>query len=180
MDQELDSTTFYSPTKGQMTFEEVIEEIVAIMAEDPQKRYEIVVGTDCHDTPPEEKEKAPHSSQLKPQPPVMDFVSAIIIHRIGKGARYFWRRSREENVYTLREKIYREAYLSFELAQAIMRELQHRTMLDFNLEIHVDVGERGRTRELIDEVVGYIRASGLAVKTKPDSYGASTVADKHA
>ncbi len=179
VEKELSDSVFYSPTKGQMTFEEVIEEIVAIMAKEPQKRYEIVVGTDCHDTPIGEK-KSPKSEQLGSQPPVMDFVSAIIIHRIGKGARYFWRRSREEDIYTLREKIYREAYLSFELAQAIMRELQRRTMLDFNLEIHVDVGERGRTRELIDEVVGYIRASGFAVKTKPDSYGASTVADKHA
>jgi predicted RNase H-related nuclease YkuK (DUF458 family) len=44
----------------------------------------------------------------------------------------------------------------------------------------VDVGRNGRTRELIDEVVGMIMASGFPVKTKPDSYAASCVADKHA
>ncbi len=53
-------------------------------------------------------------------------------------------------------------------------------MLEYDLEIHIDVGEHGRTRELIDEVVGYIRGSGFAVKTKPDAYAASSVADKHA
>jgi hypothetical protein len=109
----------------------------------------------------------------------MDFVSAIIIHKVGKGGRYFWRRTQERHLYTLRQKIYKEATLSFELAKAVMEELEKKTLLDYNLEIHVDVGERGKTRELIDEVVGYIRGSGFDVKTKPEAYGASSVADKH-
>jgi len=154
---------FYSPSKGRMSFEEVIDDIVAVMEEDPEVRYEIVVGTDSHSSPGE-----------------MDFVSAVIIHRLGKGGRYFWRRVREPKIYTLRQKIYKEATLSFELAKAVMEELEARTLLDYNLEIHVDVGERGRTKELIDEVVGMIVGSGFAVKTKPDAYAASTVADKHA
>lgn len=154
---------FYSPTKGKMTFDEVIGDVVAIMEEDPKTHYEIVVGTDSHSSPGE-----------------MDFVSAIIVHRVGKGGRYFWKRIRERNIYTLRQKIYREALLSFELAKELMEELEQRTLLDYNLEIHVDVGRNGRTRELIDEVVGMIVASGFAVKTKPDAYAASCVADKHA
>jgi len=159
----LERERFYSPSKGRMSFEEVISDIVEIMEEDPEVRYEIVVGTDSHSSPGE-----------------MDFVSAIIIHRVGKGGRYFWRRVREPKIYTLRQKIYKEATLSFELAKAVMEELEARTPLDYDLEIHVDVGEQGRTRELIDEVVGMIVGSGFAVKTKPDAYAASTVADKHA
>jgi hypothetical protein len=155
-----------------MTFEEVIEDIVAIMSVEPQKRYIIVVGTDSHSTPMD------HSTE-GPQSHVMDFVSAIIIHKVGKGGRYFWRRTQERHLYTLRQKIYKEATLSFELAKAVMEELEKKTLLDYNLEIHVDVGERGKTRELIDEVVGYIRGSGFDVKTKPEAYGASSVADKH-
>ncbi len=153
---------FYSPTKGRMSFAEVIEDIVAVMEEDPTVRYEIVVGTDSHSSLGE-----------------MDFVSAVIIHKVGKGGRYFWRRVRETKIYTLRQKIYKEATLSFELAKAVMEELEVRTPLDYNLEIHVDVGQRGPTKELIDEVVGMIVGSGFAVKTKPDAYAASTVADKH-
>ena len=153
---------FYSPTKGRMSFVEVIDDLVAIMEEDPEENYQIVVGTDSHAGLGE-----------------MDFVSAIIIHRVGKGGRYFWRRVREPKVHTLRQKIYKEALLSFELAKALMEALEERTLLDYNLEIHVDVGERGPTRELIDEVVGMIIGSGFAVKTKPDAYAASTVADKH-
>jgi predicted RNase H-related nuclease YkuK (DUF458 family) len=154
---------FYSPSKGKLNFEQVLDEIVSIMEEDPKTAYEIVVGSDSHSTPGE-----------------MDFVSAIIVHKVGKGGRYFWRRIRERNIYTLRQKIYREALLSFELAKDLMEELEQRTLLDYNLEIHVDVGRNGKTREMIDEVVGMIVASGFNVKTKPDSYAASCVADKHA
>ncbi len=153
---------FYSPTKGPMAFEEVVEEIVAEMEAAPDERYQIVVGTDSH-------------SGFGG----MDFVTAIILHKVGKGGRYFWRRVSEPRVHSLRQKIYREATLSFELAKALMEELEARTPLDYDLEIHVDVGTRGPTRELIDEVVGMIVGSGFAVKTKPDAYAASTVADKH-
>ena len=154
----------------------MVEHIVALMAEEPRDQYEIVVGTDCHDTPIAEGSNRRKGRKA----PLMEFVSAIIVHRIGKGGRYFWRRVHETNIYTLRQKIYKEASLSFELARSLMRELASRTMLEYNLEIHIDVGEHGRTRELIDEVVGYIRGSGFDVKTKPDAYAASTVADKHA
>ena len=53
------------------------------------------------------------------------------------------------------------------------------SFLQFNLEIHVDIGENGRTKELIDEVVGMIIGNGLAVRIKPHAYAASAVADKY-
>jgi len=34
-------------------------------------------------------------------------------------------------------------------------------------------------KKLINEIVGMIKGSGFAVKTKPESYGASSVADRH-
>jgi predicted RNase H-related nuclease YkuK (DUF458 family) len=51
--------------------------------------------------------------------------------------------------------------------------------LNYNLEIHVDVGEHGATREMIKEVVGMVTGNGFVAKTKPDAYAASYVADKH-
>ena len=50
---------------------------------------------------------------------------------------------------------------------------------NYQLEIHVDVGNAGKTNQIIKEVVGMVTGSGYAVKTKPDAYGASAVADKH-
>jgi predicted RNase H-related nuclease YkuK (DUF458 family) len=47
------------------------------------------------------------------------------------------------------------------------------------LEIHVDIGTVGATKEMIKEIVGMIKGSGFFVKIKPDSFAASSLADKH-
>jgi len=47
------------------------------------------------------------------------------------------------------------------------------------LEIHIDVGDRGEPRDMIKEVVGMVTGSGDQARIKPDSFGASNVADKH-
>ena len=156
------SLTFHSPSLGPLAFSQVIDEIVGMMAADPKAEYQLVVGTDSqtyHDT--------------------ADYVTAIVVHRVGKGGRYFWRRSREPRPKSLRERIWREAWLSYEVAQMVIGALREREVLGFHLEIHVDVGRAGRTRELVEEVVGMIIGVGLPVRTKPDAYAASTVADKH-
>lgn len=132
------------------------------MEGDTDSSYQVIVGTDSH-----------------PSLGETDFISAIILRRVGKGGRYFWRRSREGIYRDLTRRIYREATLSFELAKALMEALETQTLLDFNLEIHVDVGRNGKTRALIDGVVGMIVGSGFPVKIKPDAYAASSVADKH-
>lgn len=153
---------FHSPTLGPLGFEEVVDELVAMMRAAPYAAYELIIGTDSQT----------HQGMA-------DYVSAIVIHRLGKGGRYFWQRRRERAPRTLRERIWREAWLSYELARRLVEALQRREVLEFHLEIHVDVGRAGRTRELVEEVVGMIRGSGFEVRTKPEAYAASTVADKH-
>jgi predicted RNase H-related nuclease YkuK (DUF458 family) len=153
---------FFNPHAGELTFDEVIATIVGGMEADPEASYEILIGTD--------------SSSGSEQ---VDFVSAIVLHKIGKGGRYFWTRKRERKIHSFRQKIWREAWLSFELAQRLLEHLSAASFLDFNLEIHVDIGENGRTKEMIDEVVGMIIGSGFAVRIKPQAYAASSVADKY-
>lgn len=153
---------FYNPHAGELTFDEVVRTIVEGMKEDSQARYEILVGTDS-------------SSAYTHD----DFVSAIVLHKIGKGGRYFWTRRKERKTPSLRQKIWREAWLSFELAQHLLERLSASSLLHFNLEIHVDIGENGRTKTMIDEVVGMIIGSGFAVRIKPEAYAASSVADKY-
>jgi len=50
---------------------------------------------------------------------------------------------------------------------------------NYNVEIHVDVGNNGPTRSLIKEIVGMIEGMGFVAKVKPDSFGASRVAHRH-
>ena len=145
-----------------MTFDDVVSTVVSEMASGPRERFALLIGTD--------------SSTSAEQ---LDLVSAIVLHKIGHGGRYFWTRRRERRAPSLRFQIWREAWLSFELAQDVIRGLEARSLLQVNLEIHVDIGENGRTKELIDEVVGMIVGSGFAVRIKPHAFAASAVADKH-
>lgn len=48
------------------------------------------------------------------------------------------------------------------------------------LAIHVDAGwsDKGKTKELIPMLVGWIKACGYDCKVKPDSFASSSIADK--
>ena len=153
---------FYNPHLGRMTFDEVVESIVREMRGSSKDRFELLIGTDSSTTLDR-----------------LDIVSAIVLHRIGRGGRYYWTRRRERKPNSLRQQIWREAWLSFELAQQVIERLASVSFLRFNLEIHVDIGENGKTKDMIDEVVGMIIANGLSVRIKPHAYAASSVADKH-
>lgn len=153
---------FYNPSIGEMTFDEVVATIISEMESHSKEKFALLIGTDSSTT----------ANQI-------DLVSAIVLHNIGRGGRYFWTRTRERSMPSLRHRIWREAWLSFELAQHMIRCLGSESSLQFNLEIHVDIGKNGRTKELIDEVVGMIIGNGLAVRIKPHAYAASAVADKH-
>lgn len=156
------SQPFYNPHVGRMTFDEVVETVVEEMRGNSKDRFELLIGTDS-------------STSLDR----LDIVSAIVLHRVGRGGRYFWTRRRERKPRSLRQQIWREAWLSFELAQHLIGRLASLSFLRFNLEIHVDIGKNGKTKEMIDEVVGMIIANGLSVRIKPHAYAASSVADKH-
>ena len=160
--------SFWNPTKGKLSLSEVVNEISDFIQDEPSASYGLVIGTDSQDR------------RIKGRK-IVDFVTAIVIHRRGKGGRYFWQKNRKNRVYPLRNKIYTETLLSVEAARNFVPKLK--TSLNgngkYDLEIHIDVGETGPTREMIKEVVGIVRGNGLTPKIKPEAYGASTVADKH-
>lgn len=152
---------FISPSKGTMTFDQVFADMVAYIAQHPNDRYRIMIGTD---------------SQVGEQ---TCFVTAIIVHRQGKGARYYCTREFEPVPYRLRQRIFYEASRSLGLASELTSRLAENGFADLNVEIHLDIGEKGPTRDLIKEVVGMVVGSGFDARIKPESYGASKVADKY-
>lgn len=151
---------FNSSDNRKIGLKKLIGEIFDFIQEKPQAAYKLVIGTDSLNA-------ADHS----------DFVTAIIILRIGNGGRYFWRRIKDKNFKSLRERIYKEVYLSLEIGQQLLKLLEKNKFYTFDLEIHVDVGQNGETRNLINEVTGLVRGCGFVVKTKPESFAASSVAD---
>lgn len=156
---------FFNSSLGlKLSAEQVGREIVNFMKADSHREYKITIGTDSE----------------KDADDLADFVTAIVVHRIGNGGRYFWRRIEGPGKFhTLRDRITHEVILSLEIAKNFLDELKKFNTPKFDFEIHVDVGENGATRNMIQELVGMIRANNFAVKTKPESYAASKVADRH-
>jgi len=146
-----------------VTIEELVNEIVVFMRSDETYRYKVTIGTD---------------SELLAAKNA-DFVTAIVVHRIGNGGRYFWRRFELGKFHTLRDRMIKEALISLETAHGILTELKKFPLPDFDFEIHADIGENGPTKAVIQEIVGMIRANNFEVKIKPYSYAATNVADRH-
>lgn len=154
---------FQSPTHGSLELPQVREKILSFLATEPERKYQLVVGTDSQ----------PHNGSG------VDFVTAIVVHRVGMGGIYFWKRVVNKKVYVLRQRMYEEATMSLEMAETVLALLHRDGVTKYDVEIHVDIGKFGDTREMITEIVGMIRGSGYTVKTKPDSYAASKVADRY-
>ena len=159
---------FISPTRGEVSISKMVEEIAGFVDEEPASFYRLIIGTDS------QARRNNGKSEI-------DYVTAVVVHRIGRGARYYWKKEKKSKIPVLRDKIYTETLMSLDAAQEIVpsiRETISPTKYDF--EIHIDVGPLGPTRDMIKEVVGMVNGSGYEARTKPESWGASSVADKHA
>lgn len=159
-----------NPTIGELSHNQVIDDILKFIKDSKESKYTLSIGTDSHSQNSDGKKR-------------IDFVTAVVIHRIGTGGKYYWKKTSKGEIKTLRDKIYTETTMSLEFAQGFIPKIQsilNSNGTKYEVEIHIDVGEVGKTREMIKEVVGMVIGSGFAVKTKPYSYGASSIADRHA
>jgi predicted RNase H-related nuclease YkuK (DUF458 family) len=50
---------------------------------------------------------------------------------------------------------------------------------NIHFHIHLDIGKNGPTKELIQELSGWMIALGYDFEIKPDSYAASHIADRY-
>lgn len=154
--------SFVSPTRGVMSLEEVAADIERYRREAPEDRYRLIVGSDSQ----------PQSARYATL-----FVTAVIVHRVGKGARFYFMKRPYKKALQLRQRIFMEASFALEVVQeleAVLRSLGD----NLPIEVHLDIGEAGETKALIKDIVGWVTSSGYEAKIKPDSFGASKVADR--
>ncbi|PLT30643.1 ribonuclease H-like YkuK family protein [Peribacillus deserti] len=166
---------FQNLTEKNMTFEHVFERIVSFIKKEPNGKYRLIVGTD---------------SQVHTRHTI--FITAIIIQRQGKGAWMCIHRDVvPRRMVHLHERISRETSLTEQMAALLTDE--HKNILidlilphiykgaSFTFEGHIDIGSgsRNKTREYVNEMVARVEALGLEAVIKPDSYGASSVANKY-
>lgn len=172
MDNEIQNGYFYSPSHGNLEFEEVVTEMYNYVSAEPEFFYDIVVGCDS-------------PSSDKPFFPI-----AIVVLKTGAGGRFFLKKMHYPDEYLRRfihistnwkQRILQEVYLSCELALTL-REVLQKKLKGFNYQfeyIHADVGEQGKTKEMVKEVTGLIKGHGFEPMIKPLSFAASVVADRY-
>ncbi len=149
--------SFFNPTKGFLSFEEMKEEILVYMKEEGE--YSIIIGCDS-------------SSSLSPHFPV-----AVVVLRKGKGGRFFLKKVSysSRRFHNTRERVMEEVFLSCKLAMEVKDALGFSDIL----YIHADVGGEGGTKDMIKEVTNFIRGNGFEPKIKPESFAASHLADRY-
>ena len=115
---------FISPTQGRLSFEQMFRQLVGYMKSEPDQQYHLIIGTD---------------SLLSDD---TTFVTAVIVHRVGHGGRYFYRKFRNRKIESLRQRILFETSLSLEIAHLITTDLARNGLSKLPVEIHLDVGQR--------------------------------------
>jgi len=169
--EKISNGYFYNPTKGNLKINGVIEELRHYISEKPEKFYDIIVGCDS-------------SSGEEPHFPL-----AVVILRTGEGGRFFLKKVayKGRKFYNWKQRVLEEVFLSCQLA-LYLRENFEKNLQDLNSPdniryqfryIHADVGENGKTKNMIKEVTGLIKGNGFEPKIKPESFVASTVADRY-
>lgn len=167
---------FFNPTKGSVKTERVADELINYISEKPEKFYDVIVGCDS-------------SSGEEPHFPL-----AIVVLRVGEGGRFFLKRIayKGRKFYNYKQRVLEEVFLSCQMASYLKEEFERKIKnrvskgsegekekLRYQFRyIHADVGENGKTKDMIKEVMGLIKGNGFEPKIKPESFAASTVADR--
>ena len=160
---------FNSETYGKLNIEQIPEKILAFY--DKNKKtdgvFQIVVGTDSQ-----------NFNDTK-------MVTVIAAYKEGHGGIFFYEIDRINRITNVMQKLNAETSRSLEIMMQLAGELEEESRFkkmreDMLLSIHVDAGwsDKGKTKELIPGLIGWIRACGFEAKCKPESFAASSIADK--
>lgn len=146
---------------GDVSVEQMANLINEYIEKEKGYEYKISIGTDSQ-----------NASLTK-------VVVVVAIHRVGRGGIFFYDIKYVPKITSIRQKIYYETALSLELASLISQSFAEKNIQQ-DIEIHVDIGtnKKGKTYELISEIVGWIKGAGYRYQIKPYATTASCIADR--
>lgn len=156
-----------SITHGNLTMAGVAKVIANFLKNRDGMSNHIVIGTDSQ-----------NFSDTK-------VVVVVAIYTEGKGGKFFYDVTRIRRISNVQQKLHMETSMSLDYADKLIAELdkiKDETGFDYtdycSIGIHVDAGYQGPSGKVIPELVGWIKAMGYDVTVKPDSFVASTIADR--
>lgn len=153
----------YSITYGEVSFEEMYQIIRVCTAEDENVKYELAVGTDSQNY---SYTKVPITIGVH-----------MIVDNVGRGGFFFSDIKKVKKITNIKQKILFETNLSLEYAKRLQKRFNEDGCL-CDIAIHVDAGFNGPTSHLIDEITGWVKSCGFPCLIKPNSYMASSVANR--
>ncbi len=112
-------------------------------------------------------------------------VNVIAIICQGHGGIFFHHISHVDLLVDVRRKLHEETTESLDIAEKLVELLEsdkkyEEKNLNTPIQLHIDAGnsDRGKTKTLIRELTGQVTACGYTACVKPDSYAASSIADR--
>ncbi|WP_068677432.1 ribonuclease H-like YkuK family protein [Oceanobacillus sp. Castelsardo] len=167
--------SFQNLSQKNMSFEQVFENIIQFMRNDPNGNYRLMFGTDSQ----------VHGYYTK-------FITGIVIQREKKGA---WACIRKmivpRKMTNLHERISYETTLTEEIVSMFTDERKSQLIdiilpniykgATFTIEGHLDIGSenRNKTRIFVNEMVSRMESIGVEPKIKPESFVASSYANRY-
>lgn len=159
---------FYTGLHIPITFKNIPDAILRFYNKHKELgEINIIIGTDSQNF---------HDTKL---------VSVIAVTCEGHGGIYFYEITRFDLLRTVKEKLHTETQESLTLAEKLIDALESdnkytELLLSCPISIHVDAGnsDKGKTKQLIPELIGWVKACGYDVHVKPESFVASSIADK--
>lgn len=158
-----------SPTYGRVNINRMAEIVSDYISKDKYADYEISIGTDSQ-----------NFSRTK-------IVLVLAVRKIGKGGIFFYHTEYVRKINNIREKLTKETQMSLDLADAFLKVMDERfyneefdyTQYNIHYVIHIDAGHNGKTNVLIPELVGWVTSCGYDATVKPESFAASSIANKY-
>jgi uncharacterized protein len=175
MNQKKEEYEYFQNLQEQnMTFDLVFDKIIKFIKLYRNGNFRLMIGTDSQ----------VHDRYTK-------FITGIVILNEGKGA---WACIRKvivpRKMHHLHERISKETSLTEEVVSLFTEERKN-TIIDivlphiykgatFTMEGHLDIGagNRNKTRIFVEEMVSRIESMGLEPKIKPESFVASSYANR--
>lgn len=160
---------FRTGSGKRIAFDEIADELLSFYERNKQygTQISIIIGTDSQ-----------NFSDTK-------MVSVVAMICQGHGGIFVYEIKHTRLIQNVRLKLQTETSDSLALAEQLVSVLEvdekyAEMYRSCPLSIHVDAGnsEKGKTKYLIPELVGWIKACGYDAKTKPESFVASSIADR--
>ena len=138
----------------------IIDEVRLTLIEEQANKIKVCIGTD---------------SQVKGN--IIEFATAIVFIREGKGGFIFHNLYQTERKMALKERMIQEVSDSIQVAYAICPILEEHSI---ELEVHADINTdpQFRSNAALKEAMGYILGMGYTFKAKPDAFASSYCANK--